>query len=303
MHLVVGGSGVLGRAVIARLTAAGARVRLMTRRPDAASPLAGPLVEIVAGDLLDPASLARACTGVDGVLAAAHSLFGRGRHASAHVDGRGNAALVAAAKAAGVRRLVYTSVYDFNPAYRTVPFFRIKLETEAAFVRSGLTYTILRPTAFMETHAHLLIGQPVLTSQRVMMFGRGERPRNFVAADDVAAAAVAALEDGAFAGEVVNLAGPGHHSNMDVVRLYERAAGTTAKVTHLPLGLVRSLAAMVRPLHPGISQVLQAGVLADTVDQRVPAGIAQGRDGLPQTSLETFVARAAAGRDPMNEAG
>ena len=100
---------------------------------------------------------------------------------------------------------------------------------EAYLAGSGLSHTILQPTAFMETHAHMLVGVPILEKGKVALFGRGETPRNFVAAADVADFAVLALRDPSLAGETLAVGGPEDLTHMDVVRLYERLAGRAAK--------------------------------------------------------------------------
>ena len=291
MNLIVGGTGALGSAIAKRLLTTGETVRVMTRAPEKAAGLAADGAVVVRGDLLDRASLTSACQGADVVVAAAHSIFGRGQEASAHVDGRGHRELIDAARSAGVRHFIYTSVYDYGPDYHTVPFFRIKYEVEEHLKASGLGYTILRPTAFMESHAHALIGEPVLRNGKAVLFGRGEQPRNFVAADDVARVAVLALNDPVSVGQTVAVGGPENLTNMDVVRLYERASGRAAKVTHVPLGVLRMVSRLMRPVHPGLSQVIQAGVLADTTDQRFDAQSLQERFGVELTRLEDWVSR------------
>jgi NADH dehydrogenase len=289
MHLIVGGTGTLGRIVTRRLLHDGDAVRVMTRNPDAASALREAGAEVVAGDLLDPASVRRACSGANAVVASAHSLFGRGRSASRHVDDAGHRRLIDTARDCGVDHFVYTAVYDNRPAYRAVPFFRIKYEVEEHLKASGLTWTIVRPTAFMEVHAHLLIGAPILAKGKVVMFGRGEQPRNFVAAEDVAAVIQLALRDGSLRGRTIDVGGPEDLTGMDVVRLYERTRGTPVRVVHLPVGLARTVAAILRPLHPGVSQVVQSAVLADTEDQRYKAAA----DSVPSnmTSLESWMSQ------------
>ena len=79
MVLVVGATGVLGRQVLAQLAAAKRPVRAMTRTPAKADGLRALGAEVVAGDLTDPPSLARACAGATQVVASAHGMIGRGR--------------------------------------------------------------------------------------------------------------------------------------------------------------------------------------------------------------------------------
>ncbi|MEZ4594862.1 MAG: NmrA family NAD(P)-binding protein [Chloroflexota bacterium] len=99
------------------------------------------------------------------------------------VDRRlGHKWLINAAQEAGVKHFVYTS------AFAAAPYAPIRVlpdqvhEVEQYLQHSGLAHTILRPTAFMESHAHMLIGQPILEKGKVTLFGRRENPRNFVAA-------------------------------------------------------------------------------------------------------------------------
>ena len=295
MNLIIGGTGDLGRALTRRLLAAGKPVRVMTRDRARAADAAAAGAVVVEGDLLDRESLVAACRGAEVVIAAAHSIFGRGPAASVHVDGRGHRNLIDVAVAAGVRHFVYTSAYEHGPEYRTVPFFRIKYEVEDYLKSSPLAYTILRPTAFMETHAHGLIGKPILHNGKAILFGAGNRPRNFVAVADVARIAELAVLDPSPKGETIDIGGPTNPTSMDVVRLYEKASGRTAKVTHLPLGLLRMMSQITRPLHPGISQVIRIGVLVDTFDHQFDARAFEQRFSLQTTALEDWVSKKLSG--------
>jgi uncharacterized protein YbjT (DUF2867 family) len=286
MHLILGGTGTLGRHLVARLRAEDRPVRVMTRDPARATDLAARGVEVAPGDLRDRAAVERACEGVTVAVAAAHSLFGRGRAASPHVDGAAHRSLIDVARAAGVGRLVYVSVHDHDGAYHAIPFFRIKHETEAYLRASGLAHVILRPTAFMETHAHLLIGSAVATGRMVMLPGRGAQPRNFVAADDVARVAMRAIDDASLGGETLLVAGPENLTSLEVVRLYERLTGRTARVRHVPLGVLGTVARLLRPIHPGVSQVMLTAILGDTTDQRADARALAQRLGYEPTPLE-----------------
>jgi uncharacterized protein YbjT (DUF2867 family) len=163
--LVIGGTGTLGTRVVRRLVAAGVPVRVMTRdraRSDAVRAVGAQPVE---GDLTDARSLDAACAGEDRVLLAAHGFIGRGRYASENVDGAGHRALIDAARRAGVGRLVYVSALGAAPDH-PVDFFRTKFATEQYLAASGLAHVILRPSAFMEFHAHELIGKAVLAGNR-----------------------------------------------------------------------------------------------------------------------------------------
>ncbi len=263
--LIVGATGVEGSATTKLLLAKGYAVRAMTRTPAKATALRQLGAEVVQGDLRDVDSLRRACVGVDKVLAAAHSLLGRGAAASHYVDDLGHKQLIDVAKAAGVQHFVYTSVQGAT-GFSPVPFICIKYGIEQYLQGRDLSYTILRPSAFMEWHAHEFIGKPLLAKGKVTLFGKGDNPRNFVAAADVANYAVLALTDPRAVGQVIEIGGPENWSNNQVAALYAQLAGRPVTITHVPLALLRVMSPLLQPFHPGLSQVLALSILTDTGD-------------------------------------
>jgi uncharacterized protein YbjT (DUF2867 family) len=288
--LVIGATGVLGRTVVRRLIEQGHAVRAMTRTPQKAHDLAALGAEVVAGDLVDRGSLVAACTDVDRVLAAAHSLLGRGRHASEHVDAAGHRALIDTARAAGVRRFVYTSALGAAPEH-PVDFFRTKHAIELYLSASGMPHVILRPTAFMEQHVHEFNGKGLLDKGRIQLIGPGTKRRNFVAAADVAQFAVLALTADPAPGPVLEIMGPGNFSNNDVAALYARLSGKPLSVSHLPAGMARWLYKLAAPLHPGAARLLgMLGLPDDAFNEAFDSEPLQR--AYPQmrlTTLEEFV--------------
>lgn len=265
MILIVGATGYLGNAAARRLLAAGESVRTMTSTPDKAQALQELGAEVVIGDLRDEASLRRACSGVDRVFTAAHALMGRGQESSKYVDDIGHKCLIDVARASGMQHFVYTSAFGAT-AHSPVPFARIKADVEHYLKRSGLSYTILRPTAYMEWHAHNFIGKPILEKGNVTLLGPGKNPINLVAADDVARFAVIALRDPKAAGQTIDIGGFDNCSRMEIVHLYERLSGRQAKVTRMPLGMLRLMSPLLKPFHPGLSQVFAFSIWTETND-------------------------------------
>jgi uncharacterized protein YbjT (DUF2867 family) len=298
MILIVTGNSKLGSAVARRLLAQGYPVRALVRSPEKGEALRTLGAEIVIGDLREPASLSRACQDVEQVLAAAHSMLGRGSDAAKFVDLQGNKNLIHAAQAARVQHFVYTSIYPCS-GFDCVPYFRMKQEVERYLQASGLPHTVIRPTAFMEWHAEEFIGKPILETGKVSLFGRGDNPRNLVAVEDVARVVVMVLTDAALRGGAVDVGGPENPTNMDVVRLYEQQAGRPAKVSHIPLPALQVLYRLLRPFHPGLSGIMQASILIDTTDQTLDPGATLARFPIELTRLEDFV-RSRAGRPTTN---
>ncbi len=288
--LVVGATGTLGRPVVQLLRTHGLAVRALCRHPERAADLAALGAEVVAGDLTDAASLQRACRGVTRVLAAAHGMLGRGRWRSEAVDDAGHRALIAAARDAGAERFVYTSVMGAAAAH-PVDFFRTKHRIEQLLCASGLPWVVLRPSAFMEQHVHLFNGQPLLGKGRARLIGSGTKPRNFVAATDVARLAVRALVEDPAPFTTLEIGGPGSYSNNEVTALYARLSGRPLRVSRLPAAAARTIALLARPLHPGLARLLRLLSLPDDAFDEGWDGCErlEREQGVTMTRLEDFV--------------
>ena len=108
--LVTGGTGFVGRAVVAELLASGRAVRVLARNPQHPA-LSGLEVEIAPGDLKDEGSLQRALRGCTSLfhVAADYRLWVPDPREMYAVNVEGSRSLLAAAAAAGLDRVVYTS--------------------------------------------------------------------------------------------------------------------------------------------------------------------------------------------------
>ncbi len=290
--LIVGATGTLGRAVALALLKEGQRVRALVReparQPQAVAELQRAGAELMVGDLTHPASLDRACKGALRVFACAHSLLGRGAASSAQVDHVGHSSLIAAAMSSGVHRFVYTSALGAREDH-PIDFFRTKFEIEQAVRESTIPYTILRPSAFMEQHVHALLGKPILERGFALMFGSGRKRRNFVLARDVAPFAVVALSGDELLNRTLDIGGPDNISNRDLAAMYTLRS-KQGRVFHLPLGLARVGASVVRPLHEGIARVLEiAAVPDDDWPETFDPAPLQAEFPRPMTTVERFV--------------
>ena len=155
--LVTGATGNVGGAVIAKLTAMGAEVRALVRDESKSQALKDAGVEAVTGDLEKPDTLDAAFSGVDKVFLLtpvspdAVSLARNG---------------IAAAKRAGSPHIVRLSALVPAPA-RSARLGRQHAEIEAELKASGLPYTIIRPTFFMQNT--MMAGQTVASDGVVYM--------------------------------------------------------------------------------------------------------------------------------------
>jgi uncharacterized protein YbjT (DUF2867 family) len=287
--LVVGATGALGRPVVRLLRAQGVAVRALNRHPTRAADLAALGAEVMAGDLAEPASLERACAGVDRVLASAHGMLGRGRHRSENVDDAGHRALIAAAAGAGVRRFVYTSAYGAradHPSTSSAPSTRSKSaggqRTRCGRAAAHGLHGASRPSVHRQERAREGQGAAHRPGHQAAQLRLRCRRRPVRAARPARRPAAVSQPRHRRAG---------HYSNADVAALYARTAGIAPRTSHLPSGVAAALAALAGPLHPGVARVLRLASLPDDAfSERFEAGVDFERDlGVRMTSLEEFV--------------
>lgn len=150
--LVTGATGQQGGAVIRHLPR-GVRVRALVRDPSKATALGEHGVEVVAGDLLQPASLDSALKGVTSVFAVTNFWDGL-QEGQAPLGAEGEVRqgknLADAAKRAGVEHFVFSSVGGAFDYPSDVPHARSKQEIEHHILALDLPWTILRPVFFMD---------------------------------------------------------------------------------------------------------------------------------------------------------
>ncbi len=269
MILVAGGNGTLGTRLLPLLTDRGLDVRILSRRQGKAPQLLGDRVEILDGDVRDPRIVEQAVAGVRTVISAITG-FGMDRDVSPRtVDWEGNANLIRAAKASAVEHFILLSVCQAGPDH-PIELFRMKNRAEEALRTSGLAWTIIRPTAYMETWVGIL-GAPLLTTGSTRIFGRGENPINFVSADDVAAFVDLAVSDHAMRMATVEVGGPENLTMNQLVETFQVSTGVGGKVSHIPLPMMRVMAAALRPFNPTMAGLTAAAIVMDTRDMTFDA--------------------------------
>ncbi|GAA1681439.1 NmrA/HSCARG family protein [Glycomyces endophyticus] len=224
--LVTGATGRQGGAVAARLLADGWGVRALTR--DASSAKAEALkesgAEVVEGDLGDRASLDRAAAGAWGVFSVHAGSYEGGPygHDLGHEE-RSAANLGAAAKAAGAAHLVHSSSVGVGgPLEPHMDMLQRKAEAERAIAASGVPYTILRPTSFMENTFDSI---RELQDGALVSLLHADTYEPHIAADDIAAfAAIAFTDPAAHTGKAYELAGD-DITQLEKVAIISRVTG------------------------------------------------------------------------------
>lgn len=165
--LVTGGTGPLGRLVVAQLAADGHTVRVLTRRPRTSTLAPLPArCTYATGDLRNTATLVAALDGVETVVHCASDPR-RGRE----VDVEGTSRLVESMKETGSGHLVYVSIVGVDRI--PLPYYRVKEQAEQVIQRSSIEWTVQRATQFHSLLDGLLTGLsrfPVMPLPRRLRF-------------------------------------------------------------------------------------------------------------------------------------
>lgn len=277
--LVIGGTGFIGRELVAQLVEAGRAVRVLARDPRRFAGHPGwQNVDIRQGDMADRESLRDAMHGAGTVYHLARA-YGNTWDDFARHDIPGTQTIAELCLETGVRRLVYSGTIDSYYAGRRgdviteqvpldpkihlrKPYARAKAASEDLLLEmhrsQGLPLVIVRPGIVIGSGGdpfHWGVG--MFTHGAVAnLWGRGEHPLPIVLVQDVAAALVAIEQTAEIDGEVFNLIGEPVLSAREYVAELEKAAGIRLQVR--PTAMVRyylgdlvKYAAKVLVRHPG----------------------------------------------------
>jgi divinyl chlorophyllide a 8-vinyl-reductase len=209
--LLAGATGTIGQAVAARLVAQGHSVTTPGRAV-----------------LADGEALARVMAEArpEVVISCIASRSGAPKDAQA-VDYEANSRLLSAAQAAGARQFILLSAICVQKPL--LAFQRAKLAFEAELAASGITYTIIRPTAFFKS----LSGQVkrVKAGKPFVIFGDGNLTRcKPISDDDLARFIVSAIDNPAMHGKILPIGGPGPAISLkEQGEILFRAAGKPPK--------------------------------------------------------------------------
>ena len=280
--LILGGSGFVGRAVCEQLVRAqggvARGVRVPSRRPARAQhllPLPG--VDVVRADVHDEAALGSLLAGCGAAVNLVAILNGNeAEFRRVHVELPRK--LVAACKAAGVRRVVHVSALGVAVDAPSL-YLRTKAAGEAVLRESGLDVTVLRPSLIFGEHdrtthlfASLQAALPLLP-----LAGADARVQP-VWVDDVAAAVVHCLHEPATIGQVYECAGPQPMTLREFVQACGRAGGHRRPVVAIPASIAR-LQAMLFERLPG-GPLMSRDNLASLQVPNVATGSLPGLDAL-----------------------
>lgn len=266
MILVTGATGYVGGRLLAALEGRGRRVRCLARRPEFLWPRVGPGTEVVAGDVLDGGSLGPGLRGVDTAYYLVHSL-GADRGFAAE-DRRGALNFAAAARAAGVRRIVYLG--GLGHGADLSPHLASRQEVGALLASTGVPVIELR--------ASIIIGSGSFSFEMIralvdklpaMVVPRWATLRaQPIAIEDVLAYLLAALDLPAGTSRVYEIGGPDQVSYLDIMRAYARQRGLRRLMVPVPLLTPRLSSwwlGLVTPVYARVGRKLIRSLCNETV--------------------------------------
>jgi NADH dehydrogenase len=289
MILVVGATGELGTAICRRLRDSGLPIRGLVRTtsdPGKVEYLRNLGIETVPGNLKDRVTLDAACQGIDTVITTATITLSRQPDDTIqNVDQAGQINLVDAAKAAGVSHFIYIS-YSKNLSSDS-PLTTAKRTVEQHLMQSGMTYTILRPSCFMEVWLSPIVGFDY-PNAKATIYGAGQNKLSWISRGDVAAFTIVALDHPAMHNAIVELGGPEALSPLEVVRIFEQAIGKQFDVQHVSEEMLRAQKAQATDsVQQSFSALMMDYARGDVIDMRTTSKLLP----LPLMSVEEYAHR------------
>ena len=295
MILVVGATGLLGGEICTRLNKRGESVRALVRKtsePAKVQRLKSLGVGVVQGDLKDRASLEAACRGISTVISTASTTLSRQPDDSiGGVDQDGQLQLVDAARQAGVAQFIYVS-YSGNMEV-DCPLHTAKRTVERHLRESGMTYTILRPSMFMEIWLSPALGFD-FSNGTARLFGAGQRPISWISLGDVAEFAVRSVGHPPARNAVLELGGPEALSPDDVVRTFEEVTGRHFETQHVPESeLEAQWRGAADPLQKSFAALMLGFAHGDPIDMRQTLKVFP----LREVTVREYATRVTAGQE------
>jgi uncharacterized protein YbjT (DUF2867 family) len=261
MILVTGATGHIGSELVRLLAEQGTPARALIHTPDKAAPIQRLGLETAVGDFEQPDTLDAAMAGCDHLFLLSPPSPRQAEQEQHVID---------AAKRAGVEHVVKQSVPWADDPDVGFVFCRWHGQVEQHLERSGLSYTLLRPSNFMQNF--LMSAQPV--AEQGVLYGMLDEGRvGFIDTRDIAAVAAQLLTNPGHQGASYTLTGPEALSAAEVAERLSAAIGRQVRAVDVgPDTFRQGLAAAGLPgwLVDGVvegNELLAAGQGAEVTDE------------------------------------
>ena len=264
--LLAGATGAIGHEVLKLLHAKKHFVRTLSRSQRNVAKIQALASDVVLADATDARTLGDALTNIDVViscLGANVSLSLSERRSFRSVDLVANTNLLEAAKRFGVKRFVYLSAHA-GRGYDHTRYMRAHMDIEERIRSSGLSFSFVRPTGVFSA-----LGDLVKMAQMGMgsVAGDGQAKANPNHPVDVAELLAEVVTEGA---EEIDAGGPEVLTREEVMRIAFDVVGKKPRIMHVPTGVFRMASAMMRLVHPRLSDMLEFVAFVTTTDSVAP---------------------------------
>ncbi len=267
--LVAGATGFLGSEICRQLKTKNKTVKGLVRTTSDANKVAQLKeagVETITGDLKDRPSLDKGLQGVSTVISTVSCTFSRQEGDGIQtVDDEGQTNLINAAKAAGVSQFIFISFCNMPGEW---PLQTAKRAVEKRLAASGLNYTILRPTYFMEAWLSPALGLDY-PNAKASIYGEGRNRISWISLKDVAAFAVISLDNPAANNKMIELGGPEALSPLEVVDIFEKAKGKKFELQFMPEEAIKAQKASAPdPLSESFAALMLGVAMGSEIDMK-----------------------------------
>ena len=283
--LVAGATGFLGSEICRQLLQNNTKVKGLVRAtsdPTKVAQLKALGVETTIGDLKDKASLEKAMSGVSAVISTVSSTLSRQEGDSIQaVDDQGQMNLIDAAVGAGIGQFIYVSFCSMSGEF---PLQTAKRKVERHLEASGLDYTILLPTNFMDVWLGPALGFDA-PNAKATIYGDGKKRVSWIAIKDVASFAVASLDNPKAMNNRIELGGPKALSPLEVVEIFEAKQGRKFELEFVPEAALKAQReAAEDPLSASFAALMLNVAKGSEIDMQPATTIFQ----LPLTAVNDF---------------
>lgn len=295
MLLITGATGYIGRHLVARLVSQGERPRCLVRDIDKAKTiLPADKVELVKGDTTQTAALNAAMQGIDTVVHAAFITADRkspGGNFYNETNVNGTIHVVEAAKLAKVQRIILLSGLGTRPD-KPGSYMQGRYEAEQAVMKSGISYSIIRPSVLFGKGASFVVGLANLakTSPVLPLIGGGKMMFQPIYVEDVVTVITKILENPqTTSNKIFTIGGPGYYSFTQVFDEITKAMHIHRLKVYAPTPLVGLGAAVMEMVFPK-PPLTKAAMALFAFDNTTDLNSVERDFGFTPTSFSTYLA-------------
>jgi uncharacterized protein YbjT (DUF2867 family) len=278
--LAIGGTGMVGSAVVRQLVQDNHQVRVMSRNKDNAIAKFGDKVEVFQGDVTKPRNVEDALFDMEVAFSSLSSPSGKKN--INEIEYGGNLTLMEGCKHQRIKRFLYVSVLNAE-YFAGYPRFFVKYRVEEELKISGLPYTIFRPTIFMETLSSLI------KKGKAVLYGNQPNPIHFLAVADFAKMVSESLTKKESVNATFDIFGPEALTLDDALGMYKRYRRPNLEIHHSSMLMGKALAFYYSTSKPEEAEIIVLMREFEATPEKGDPSLAQTLLGDPTTNLNNWL--------------